>query len=1355
MWEAVLLNNKKLNLWAQQLLDTGKRNNMINFKDTKISTIEIVYPSAEVFYDNCINSTTFEIYAPKINDDKNNNNVISPVNSFAVDKLEKSEYIEFYSSRIRKNNQVLVYANTSEPMKAINNIGKKAKDFLEETGVNVNYVAFGFVHWRETEKSNLINRAPLILMPITLRNESSVSPYFIEITGDDIVINPTFNYRLESQHGIKLPEYKDDESLSSYIVRVKEVVSKLHWEVTSECKIGIFSFLKINMYHDLMDNEEKILQNKNVRLLLGEKINTHDFVIDENIGNVENEIIDLHTVVDADSSQIQAIQMAKSGKSFVLQGPPGTGKSQTITNIIAECLHDGKKILFVSEKLAALNIVHDKLKQVGLDEFCLELHSYKSNKKKVIDELCKTLRTDKSITSAQDYAEIQINAKLQKQLDFYAKELHKPIAVINKSMYQLYNMYSSYRQIPDLELTLKNIETKDETYFNEANDLLDQYAEYVSIIGQDYKKNEWYGYKNQQEPHEAKNELRSYLSTIINGLSDFIKKVNKCKAEYAVNIESLLDVEKYINLFKLLANISFLKPVALLKDNTKKLINVVEKMEQLSEQIILIRKNLDNKFETGIYEIDGQDYYNKMTNLYSGFFSRLFSSEYKNMIGRVKFVSKTGEKPKYQTAQQSMKFLKEYQSLIKQFEEEKKSIKDLVNDDYINFDTNWNDLKQELEAINNISANELNYGNILNMSDEIFTQAKNKFSNYANIMTDSINIFRESLNNLQNDFDFVVFNNMPLTDLFSKMQQYMESIDKVEDWLRFRKLLKQIEAKDLMAYIDCIIKNEIHQNQIVAVYKKLFYKQWINYVIHENPVFANFTRVAQDKIVKQFAQKDKLQFEINKAQIKAELSSKRPPIDFMEAGSVVSILLREGQKKRKQKSIRNLFKETGEVVQIIKPCFLMSPLSVSTFLNGNNIQFDTVIFDEASQMFPQDAICAIYRGKQLIVVGDSNQMPPSNFFNSSVEFDYNDEETEDITDFESILDLCSTTLPQVRLKWHYRSRYEQLIRFSNKNFYDNSLITFPSSTIEHEDVGVDYYHVDGIFDRDSHTNQKEAELIVDMIYKHIEKYPDRSLGVVAFSVAQQNLIDEVLSWRRLENYSKEWFFEYKDTNREPFFIKNLETVHGDERDTIIFSVAYGFDKQGRFLYNFGPLNRVGGERRLNVAVTRAKHNIKLVASIHSTDIDLKRTSAEGVRLLREYLDYAENGSVALERNLSVNPFDDFDSEFEMEVCDFLREHGFIVDAQVGCSGFRIDLGLRKPNSSEYVLAIECDGATYHSSKNARDRDRLRQEILEGMGWKFYRIWSTEWFKNTVIEKRKLLDVAKQAICSKSDLKNNR
>lgn len=502
--------------------------------------------------------------------------------------------------------------------------------------------------------------------------------------------------------------------------------------------------------------------------------------------------------------------------------------------------------------------------------------------------------------------------------------------------------------------------------------------------------------------------------------------------------------------------------------------------------------------------------------------------------------------------------------------------------------------------------------------------------------------------------------------------------------------------------------------------------------------------MAHDQQVNTFSKEDNTQFAISKVQIRAKLSQNRPSLDYLSPGSAVSVLLREGEKKRKQKSIRKLMDEAGELIQVIKPCFLMSPLSVSTFLNTDSVKFDTVVFDEASQIFPQDAIGAIYRGKQLIVVGDSRQMPPSNFFGSNVELDDGDEETGDITDFESILDLCSTTFAQLRLRWHYRSRYEQLITFSNRHFYDNDLVTFPSSTTDKKWIGVDYYCVeDGIFDHRSRNNRKEAEYIVDLIYKNIERYPDRSLGVVAFSVSQQDLIDKLLSKRRQADPSKEFFFR-RDAE-EPFFIKNLETVQGDERDTIIFSVAYAKDSSGRLMHNFGPLNRVGGERRLNVAVTRAKFNVQLVASIHHTDIDLGRTKAEGARLLKNYLDYAENGAVAIEREINVNSFEQFDSEFELEVCEFLRQNGYDVDTQVGCSNFRIDLGIKRHDTSDYVLAVECDGATYHSSKNARDRDRLRQQILENMGWKFYRIWSTDWFKNTSVEKERLLKAAKEAM----------
>ncbi len=1349
----VCMGNLKLERWAQQLLDTGKRNNMINFRTTKKSTAEIVYPNCEELFDKCLSVSSFEIYAPKIKDDEDE---LLPENTSLEDnskeksekRMTKNDYVTKYSAKIHKGNKVLVYANTPNPITAIKSINKKARGIIEETGVNVAYLAFGFVCWKENENSDRTYKAPLLLVPIVLRNDSSVDPFYIDFLEDDIVVNPTFSYFLSAQYGITLPEYEDDESLRSYISKVQTIINKLRWEVVSECQIGLFSFLKINMYHDLMNNQNKILKNENVRMLLGESIDRETFNDSDESKRVTNEIIDLHNVVDADSSQIEAIEMVKTGKSFVLQGPPGTGKSQTITNIIAECLHDGKKVLFVSEKLAALNVVYEKLKNVGLEEFCLELHSHRSNKKKVIEELCKTLNADKSRVSARANDEVLAKAKYQKQLDDYAEELHKPIPVIKKSLYQLYNLYYKYRKAPDLDLFLQDIVSKDDIYLNEAINLLNQYEEYVPTIGVDYKQNIWFGYISENGSYEAQHNLKQTIQVIVDELNKLIINIDNCSMKFAFDINSFSDVKRVNTFLNVLGSSEFITPKILKERNAAYIIDVVKNMCGISQRIILLKGQLNEIFTEGIYNINAKNYYDMLITRYSGFFSRLFNAEYKNIILDLKLALKTGQKPNYSTAQEYLKTLMEYQRLIELFKEEKKKIVEFLNENQLDVETNWNQLIFELESLIKLFEDNSSIGNIPDLSNADFKKAKPMFSECAKEMTATFESLEPRINELQNNFDkkYVCFDVMSISEVYTKLEQCLESIDNVGNWVRFYILLKQLDERDLLSYVHFVIDNDVDNSQVVAAYQKLFYKQWINHVISDNLAFINFTRISQDRAVSEFAEKDKLQFEISKAQIKAELSEKRPSLGMMAGGSEVSILVREGKKKRKQKSIRKLLEDIGDLIQDIKPCFLMSPLSVSTFLSDDSVTFDIVIFDEASQIFPEDAIGAIYRAKQLVVVGDSKQMPPSNFFNSSVDANYDeDADIDDVTDFESILDLCSAALPQLSLKWHYRSRYEQLITFSNKNFYNNTLVTFPSSATDHQGIGVDYYHVEGLFDRKSHTNRAEAEFIVDLVYKNIEKYPNRSLGVVAFSVAQQDLIEKLIYKKRQDDSSKEWFFKRDSDTREPFFVKNLETVQGDERDTIIFSVAYGKDIQGRLLHNFGPLNRAGGERRLNVAVTRAKENVQLVSSMHATDIDLNRTSAEGARLLREYLDYAENGNIALERSLQVNPFEQFDSEFEMDVCEFLKEHGFAVDTRVGCSGFRIDLGLKKPNSSDYVLAIECDGATYHSSKNARDRDRLRQQVLENMGWKFYRIWSTDWFRNPVVEKERLLKAANEAI----------
>lgn len=1333
-----MADSKKLDRWAEKLLDIGKRNNLINFKDTKSSSAEVLFPECDAFFSKCSIGRTFEVYDPQIADDELEDDGDQPIQD-EEKKLSRSEYKDLYTPRIR-GERLLVYALTPNPLTAVKNIAKKAKEAQDETGINVAYLAFGFVNWKEDEKSDIFYRAPLLLVHVNIITKSLVDPIKIEISDDDVVVNPTFSYKLKSEYGITLPDYEDEDTLESYFSKVSKEVEKLGWEILNECKLGIFSFLKINMYEDLKNNETQILKNNNVQILLG---NPSPVVSSDSapVHVVENPLIDLHTVVDADSSQIEAIEMAKSGKSFVLQGPPGTGKSQTITNIIAECLHDGKKVLFVSEKQAALNVVYDKLKKADLADFCLELHSHKANKKAVIEELNRTLELSKS--GVKDSAQFEIFQKqeAQRKLDSYEAALHKKRDPVKKSLYQLFEQYSACKKYPEIQYLINNIQAKGQEYFIDAVRLLEQYSEYTHSVGQDFRRNAWFGCIIDQISFQEKNSFKSDLEALVQGFEKLQSTTASIKNRYETPELNFSDTVKWQNMLAFASKSDVVTPSLLSRDAYDYALPHLEQMRKLSEAIVPARKKLLESFEpAALQEYDGKELTIRLSGEFKSFFTRLFSKEYKNLIAGIRLHYKGTGKLKYKQVAEFADQLKKLQSETAEYTKAESAISGCLGSCYRGPDSDWGHIMGELDTLLKrfLTTDQAPFCLISKMSPSSFSGNQKVFRADAALLQKEITAIAEVKNRIQQKFSSAVLDlkKHGYEYCIRKLKACLAEFDKLDNWIDFRKLLGQLKRADLLDFVGQVIEKQIDPQMIPPTFRKVFYRNWIEYIFFSTPELRMLSRIAHDQAVQNFKEKDASQYEISKAQIKSELSQARPNLDLVAGGSSVAILRREGGKKRKQMPIRTLLSEIGSLAQIIKPCFLMSPLSVSTFLDPEKIRFDTIVFDEASQIFPQDAIGAIYRGKQLIVVGDDRQMPPSNFFNSSADFDDDDEEFGDVSDFESILDKCGTVFTTKQLAWHYRSHYEQLIAFSNLHFYKNRLVTFPSSSKDHKGIGVDYYYVDGVFDRKSKTNRKEAEFIVDLIYQNIREYPNRSLGVVAFSVAQQNMIDKILSKRREEDPSYEEFF--KSDCAEPFFIKNLETVQGDERDTIIFSIAYAKDSQGRFIQNFGPLNREGGERRLNVAVTRAKDNVQLVSSIRYTDINLNNTGSEGVRLLRAYLDYAQNGTDALDRAVSTSPDDQFDSDFEQEVCDFLREHGYVVDTQVGCSGYRIDLGLRMPDTSNYLLAIECDGATYHRSKNARDRDSLRQRVLENMGWKFYRIWSTDWYRNTAVEKERLL-----------------
>ncbi|RLA39835.1 MAG: hypothetical protein DRR42_26740, partial [Gammaproteobacteria bacterium] len=441
------------------------------------------------------------------------------------------------------------------------------------------------------------------------------------------------------------------------------------------------------------------------------------------------------------------------------------------------------------------------------------------------------------------------------------------------------------------------------------------------------------------------------------------------------------------------------------------------------------------------------------------------------------------------------------------------------------------------------------------------------------------------------------------------------------------------------------------------------------------------------------------------------------------------VLARELQKKTRHKPVRSLFNEMGYRLLDLCPCMMMSPLSVAQFLPSDFNGFDLVVFDEASQITTWDSVGAIARGKNVIVVGDPKQMPPTSFFSGAVNVDDPDEE-----DLESILDQAlAARLPHLRLKGHYRSRHETLIAFSNSKYYENSLVTYPASNTKKSAVTL--HRIDGVYSKGKGRNNPiEAKAVVKEIIRRLSD-PERckqSIGVVTLNTEQQRTIEDLLDDARREYPQIEEYFQSTDTY-DGVFVKNLESVQGDERDIIIISLGYGPTEAGghTMSMNFGPLNKSGGERRLNVAITRATTELLVFSSFDSSMIDLSRSSALAVEHLKHYLEFAEKGPIALaEQSTAVYGVDQFDSDFEQAVAWALRDKGWKVQTQIGVSKFRIDLGVIHPDfPGVYLAGIECDGATYHSSPSARDRDRVRQLILENLGWRLVRLWSTDYFQD--------------------------
>lgn len=1026
-------------------------------------------------------------------------------------------------------------------LEELKNLYRAARTSLEENGANSLFVSLGALRWFDVDDSRP-HLAPLLFIPVSIVRKKAMT-YEVRLRDGEEMINVTLVEMLRQMFGVtfpmleSLPEDADGfpdwqkvfDIFAENIVEInKRQPDDRQWELLFQSYIGIFSFKKFLMWHDIHYHPEVIERHHVLRGLIENRYQPDGEYPPADARSLEaGSPVDLMLPIDYDSSQLEAVSECHSGQSFVLHGPPGTGKSQTITNMIADALYAGKRVLFVAEKKAALDVVRSRLNAIGLEPYCLELHSNKADKRSFFSQV-----------SGSGIADLGSHTRRSNRLRKYSAAADLLVA--------------AQRHLHDITEAIHADREHSLSLYDYVNRLLA--AGYSDLI-------------------------MSYAE--VEHLSPM--EIDELCAEY----RSLDLVAGIMGYHPGTSDLVGLYPRENTGDNQT---GVTGALTGMPEAIAKARKKA------------------------SSIFNRWF-------------------------------------------------------------------FKRTPEEI---------------LSQNILWQRLHDLAIVDSDKCDDIDTFERYIN------------------------RWSGAIDRLRRWYHFSEKAAEISKYNLPKAFNYYLEDKGGQESADAVYGGYF-RSLANHVIDSDHCLRGFSgRLHEDHIARyvghvddfQTLRKEELLRKMKNGIISANLS---PDMEKQ-----LALLSRRLQTNGRGVALRKIIAESSDVLGMIFPCMLMSPLSVAQYLDMLPGLFDIVIFDEASQMETPDAVGTIARGRSLVVVGDPRQLPPTRFFMAQTACG---EDVEECEDSDSILEDCiALGMPSRYLSRHYRSRHESLIAFSNSNFYDNRLLTFPS----HNDSERKVRFIDpgGVYDYGkSRTNRIEAEALVKYVINLIDNSEVApSIGIVAFSKAQSNIIEDILNNALQRNKSAQTKL---DEAAEPLFIKNLENVQGDERDIIIFSIGYGPDKNGNVSLNFGPINQTGGERRLNVAVSRAREEMIVFSSLLPRHIPSEGINAKGVTALRNFLAYAIDGNIEREEGPEA------DKEVIIDaIADKLRDKGLNVVTKVGRSTFKIDIAVvDEHNPDNYSLGIILDGRDYYNLPIVRDREITVPSVLRSLGWRLHRVWTIDWFDN--------------------------
>ena len=1329
----------KLTLWQRKLLDLTTRNRLLHLPDSA-KGVRLLCPDPAALEDLLSSGQRIRVVA--VPDLKS-----SGRDEALYEQQNNESLVDEVARQALARGEVLASLEKVKLEATLIDLFRKARSDLEEGGANTLFLAIGFLKWKKSADDPKTYSAPLVLLPVKLERKSAMSGVTLSLLDEEPRFNLTLLELLRHDFELVIPgldgELPSDGSgidVAGIWNTVRRAVRDIPgFEVSTELVLGTFSFAKYLMWKDLNANAAQLLQSPLVKHLLDPDAAGEGFAGSAEFPRPERldatvTPAQLFAPLPADSSQVAAVVASANTHSFVMDGPPGTGKSQTIANMIAHNLALGRRVLFVAEKRAALDVVFRRLAEKGLGEFCLELHSSKASKVEVLKQLDRAWDVSEALSAEEWEREAARLQTLRSRLNQLVDVLHRRWdngLTLHQSIGRVVRDHSA--QTPRLAW-----ETGTQHNGTEYAGLLDL-ARRLGLNGTAAR--ELSGAFGALAQTQWSNAWQAQIASVAREVPQVVDELDAASERLLALTHVPLpvaEVDQVRQLNELIAltlethglNLSFaFAPDAAARiEAARRSCQLLESYRELEETLSLdyadeaCRRVPVAQLRNEWQEAEGKFWF--LGTLAKKKVAKTLAS----LGGAAGLPDTVGDLAIFERLQAQLVELDRLASDMQSI-------------------PGWQGLKSDpVRTLQAVALAEHLRKTLIGLAESpehlvALRGAVARLVIDANDMLASNGPLASACSTLQQALSRVE----AATGLFTGLARTSTEVPPSVATLRATSLAIQQQEEQLKAWCDwCRVREQAAQAGLARLAEALevgsllpsateetfvtAYAHWFaTQGIDGEPLLRNFVAAEHMSDIGAFVRLDDELAKLTVRYIRAKLCGLIPSKNDIPKSSGFAILKHELQKSRRHKPVRQLAIEMGDALNRLAPCMLMSPLSIAQFLSADQPPFDLVIFDEASQIAPWDAIGSIARGKQVIIAGDPRQMPPTNFFNRGP--NAGDDDTAE--DMESILDEClGAGVPSHSLSWHYRSRHESLIAFSNHRYYDSNLITFPAA--ETRASAVEWRKVEGVYAKGKgRYNQAEAQAIVDETVKRLTDpafvAAGYSIGIITLNSDQQKLINDLLDAARKQYPQIEPFFQ--DTQTEPVVVKNLETVQGDERDLIMLGIGYGPTEPGApvMSMNFGPLNKDGGWRRLNVAITRSRREMLVFTSFDSSMIDLNRTNARAVRDLKHFIEFAQRGPKALAEAVQGS-VGGYDSPFEEAVADGLRRMGWQVVPQIGVSRFRIDLGIVHPDRpGDYLAGVECDGATYHSAATARDRDKVRGAILTGLGWNLLRLWSTDWW----------------------------